>query len=145
MRERMTQHRASPVCASCHAKIDPLGFALENFDAVGRWRGHDGAAAAPIDASGVLPDGTPFDGPASFREALLNEPWAREFARTVVEKLLVYALGRGLEPYDEPVVRQILRETEANDFRWSSILLGVVESAPFQMRSATGSEAAAAH
>ncbi len=142
MRERMAQHRTNSVCASCHAKIDPLGFALENFDAVGRWRAHEGSVAA-IDASGVLPDGTPFDGPASFREALVNEPWASEFARTVVEKLLVYALGRGLEPYDAPVVRQIMREAATNDFRWSSVLVGVVESAPFQMRSAAGPKAAA--
>ena len=144
MRERMAKHRANPVCASCHAKIDPLGFALENFDAVGRWRVHDGSAK-PIDTSGELPDGAPFQGPASFREALLNEPWASEFARTVVEKLLVYALGRGLEPYDAPVVRRIMREAETNDFRWSSILLGVVESMPFQMRSAAGTKAAAVH
>ena len=114
MRERMAQHRASPACSTCHAKIDPLGFALENFDAVGRWRTHDGnpaapdgvglpaGAAPPIDASGALPDGSPFDGPAAFRDALLREPWASEFAATVTEKLLTYALGRGLDHRDAP-------------------------------------------
>ena len=134
MRERMAQHRASPACATCHAKIDPLGFALENFDAVGRWRaGEDGTAAA-IDASGALPDGAPFDGPAAFRDALLREPWASEFATTVTEKLLTYALGRGLDYRDAPAVRGILRSARADDYRWSSLILGIVESMPFQMR-----------
>ena len=134
MRERMAQHRASPACATCHAKIDPLGFALENFDAVGRWRaGEDGAATA-IDASGALPDGAPFDGPAAFRDALLREPWASEFATTVTEKLLTYALGRGLDHRDAPAVRRILRSARADDYRWSSLILGIVESMPFQMR-----------
>ena len=134
MRERMAQHRANPVCASCHAKIDPLGFALENFDAVGRWRARDGAADTPIDASGALPDGAEFDGPASFRDALLREPWGTEFVTTVTEKLLTYALGRGLEYYDGPVARQIMREASPGNYRWSSLILGIVESTPFQMR-----------
>ncbi len=136
MRERMAQHRASPACSACHAKIDPLGFALENFDAVGRRRtGEDGAAGA-IDASGTLPDGAPFDGPAAFRDALLREPWATEFATTVTEKLLTYALGRGLDHGDAPAVRRILRNARADDYRWSSLILGIVESTPFRMRSA---------
>ena len=149
MRERMAQHRASPACATCHAKIDPLGFALENFDAVGRWRTHDGdpadptGAAAPIDASGALPDGVPFDGPAAFRDALLGEPWAREFAATVTEKLLTYALGRGLDHRDAPAVRSILRDAAPNGYRWSSLILGIVESVPFRMRTAPDSAAAA--
>ena len=134
MRERMAQHRANPVCASCHAKIDPLGFALENFDAVGRWRARDGGADTPIDASGALPDGAEFDGPAGFRDALLREPWGTEFVSTVTEKLLTYALGRGLEYYDAPVARQIIREAAPGNYRWSSLILGIVESAPFQMR-----------
>ena len=138
MRERMAQHRSHPGCASCHAKIDPLGFALENFDAVGRWRDHAAPGGARIDASGVLPDGTAFDGPASFRAALASEPWATEFVRTVVEKLLVYALGRGLEASDAPAVREIMRAAAEQDYRWSSIILGVVNSTPFQMRSAEG-------
>ena len=144
MRERMAQHRASPACSTCHAKIDPLGFALENYDAVGRWRTHDGAAAAPIDASGALPDGAPFDGPGAFRDALLREPWASEFAATVTEKLLTYALGRGLDHRDAPAVRKILRDAEADGYRWSSLILGIVESVPFRMRMAPDSEALAA-
>ena len=137
MRERMAQHRASPACATCHAKIDPLGFALENFDAVGRWRAGEPGAATAIDASGTLPDGAPFDGPAAFRDALLREPWATEFATTVTEKLLTYALGRGLDHRDAPAVRRILRYARDDDHRWSSLILGIVESKPFQMRSAS--------
>ena len=136
MRERMAQHRASPACATCHAKIDPLGFALENFDAVGRWRAHEDGAETPIDASGALPDGARFDGPAAFRDALLREPWATEFATTVTEKLLTYALGRGLEHYDAPAVRRILRDAAPGGYRWSSLILGIVESVPFQMQRA---------
>ena len=136
MRARMAQHRSNPVCASCHARIDPLGFALENFDAVGRWRATDGGADTSIDASGTLPDGAAFDGPAAFRAALLAEPWAGEFTRTVTEKLLTYALGRGLEFYDAPVVRQIVRDAEPEAHRWSSLILGIVKSVPFQMRRA---------
>ena len=136
MRERMAQHRASPGCATCHAKIDPLGFALENFDAVGRWRAQEDGASAPIDASGALPDGARFDGPAAFRDALLREPWATEFATTVTEKLLTYAIGRGLEHYDAPAVRRILRDAEPGGYRWSSLILGIVESLPFQMQRA---------
>ena len=136
MRERMAQHRASPACATCHAKIDPLGFALENFDAVGRWRAREDGAGTSIDASGALPDGAPFDGPATFRDALLREPWATELATTVTEKLLTYAIGRGLEYYDAPAVRRILRDAEPGGYRWSSLMLGIVESVPFQMQRA---------
>ncbi|HIM52061.1 MAG TPA: DUF1592 domain-containing protein [Acidobacteria bacterium] len=143
MRERLALHRANPVCASCHAKIDPLGFALENFDAVGRWRASDGAEDIPVDASGALPDGAEFDGPASFRDALLREPWGTEFVTTITEKLLTYALGRGLEYYDAPVARQIVREAAAVNYRWSSLILGIVESTPFQMR--TSSDAGDTH
>ena len=145
MRERMARHRASPACSTCHAKIDPLGFALENFDAVGRWRTHDGnpampaGAAPPIDASGALPDGRPFDGPSAFRDALLREPWATEFAATVTEKLLTYALGRGLDHRDAPAVRKILRDAGGDGYRWSSLIRGIVESAPFRMRRASDS------
>ena len=141
MRERMAQHRASPACSTCHAKIDPLGFALENYDAVGRWRTHEGGIGAePIDASGALPDGAVFDGPGAFRDALLREPWASEFAATVTDKLLTYALGRGLDHRDAPAVRRILRDAEADDYRWSSLIRGIVESAPFRMRRASDSE-----
>ena len=144
VRERLEQHRANPVCASCHARMDPLGFALENFDAVGQWRSVDHAAGASIDASGTLPDGRPFATPAEFRAALLSEPWRSEFVATVTERLLTYALGRGLEHYDQPVVRQIIREAAASDTRWSSIILGIVESSPFQMRLTHGSGSASA-
>ena len=143
VRERMEQHRANPVCASCHAQMDPLGFALENFDAVGRWRAVDGHASVPIDASGTLPDGAAFETAAEFRAALLTEPWRREFIMTVTERLLTYALGRGVEHYDMRAVRHIVRNAEANDHRWSSILLGIVNSTPFRMKLA--SDATGAH
>jgi hypothetical protein len=130
MRERMEQHRANPVCASCHKLMDPLGFALENFDGIGKWRTAEGGT--PIDPSGALPDGTPFQGPAELRQALLTK---REgFVTTVTEKLLTYALGRGLEYYDAPAVRKITREAASNDHRWSSLVLGIVQSTPFQKR-----------
>jgi hypothetical protein len=131
MRERMEQHRSNPACAVCHRMMDPLGFALENFDGLGRWR--DSIAATPIDTSGVLPDGTAFNGPAGLREVLLAKKAL--FVETFTERLLTYALGRGLEPYDRPVVRKITREAEAQDHRWSSIILGIVKSTPFMMRS----------
>ena len=130
MRAAMEEHRKNPVCASCHARMDPLGFALENFDAIGRWRTADGTAD-PIDASGVMPDGTPFRGPTEFREALLGR--SDDFVRTVIEKLLTYAVGRDLEYHDAPAVRAIARQA-ADDYRWSSLILGVVQSEPFQMR-----------
>jgi mono/diheme cytochrome c family protein len=131
VRERMEVHRKNPVCASCHARMDPLGFALENFDGVGRWRTTDEGDTS-IDASGVLPDGTTFQGVAGLRKALLAH--RDEFASTVAEKLLTYALGRGLEYYDQPAVRRIVKDAAADDYRWSSVILGVVKSAPFQMR-----------
>ena len=131
MRAAMERHRANPACASCHAQMDPLGFALENFDAVGRWRTRSESKDA-IDASGVLPDGTSFEGPEGMRDALLREP--QRFVATVTEKLLTYALGRNVESYDMPAVRAIVRETERSDYRFSSIVLGIVRSTPFQMR-----------
>ncbi len=130
VRERLAQHRRNPVCASCHAPMDPLGFALENFDAVGEWRTHD--AGLPVDASGVLADGTRFDGPAELRAVLAAR--REQFVETFTEKLLTYALGRGLEAYDRPVVRAIAREAAADDHRWSAIILGIARSTPFQMR-----------
>ena len=131
MRERMERHRATPACASCHALVDPLGFAMDNFDATGAWRNYD--ASNLIDASGALPDGTPIAGVAELREALLADP--RLFAGTVTEKLLTYALGRGLQHYDQPVVRGILREAEASDYRFSALVVGIVRSTPFTMRT----------
>ena len=131
MRAAMERHRANPACASCHAQMDPLGFALENFDAVGRWRVRSESNDA-IDASGVLPDGTSFEGPDGMRGALLREP--ERFVATVTEKLMTYALGRNVESYDMPAVRAIVRDAERNDYRFSSIVLGIVRSTPFQMR-----------
>ena len=132
MRELMAAHRRNAACATCHRRMDPLGFALENFDGIGRWRTMDGTT--PIDASGALPDGTAFDGPAAFRDALVER--RGEFVRTFTEKLLTYALGRPVGHHDMPAVRAILRAAEPDGYRWSSLILGVVESAPFLMRSA---------
>jgi mono/diheme cytochrome c family protein len=131
MRERMVQHRASPVCASCHARMDPLGLALEPFDAVGRWRDRS-EANAPIDASGTLPDGTRFNGPKELRHVLLSNP--DRFVNTLSEKLFTYALGRGLQYYDAQAVRVIARDAARNDYRFSTFILGIVTSTPFQMR-----------
>jgi mono/diheme cytochrome c family protein len=131
MREQMEQHRANPACAGCHALMDPLGFALENFDAVGKFRTVD-SAFEPIDASGVFPDGTKIDGPADLRKALLNH--SARFITTVTDKLLTYALGRGVESYDAPAVRAIVRDAEPAGYRFSAVVLGIVQSAPFQMR-----------
>ena len=131
MREAMEQHRSNPVCASCHRLMDPPGFALEQFDAVGRYRTRN-EANAPIDASGVLPDGTVFEGAAGLRDALLGRPDL--FVTTLTEKLLIYALGRGVEHHDAPAIRAITREAAAGGHRFSSLILGVVKSPPFQMR-----------
>lgn len=130
MRERVAQHRANPACASCHNLMDPVGFALENFDAVGRWRTVDGGVQ--VDASGTLPDGTRFDGATELQQALLKRPDL--FVSTVTEKLLTYASGRGLEYYDAPAIRTIVREAARNDYRFSSLVQGIVKSPPFQMR-----------
>ena len=130
MRAAMAQHRENPACRACHAAMDPIGFALENYDAVGKWRSD--FAGEPVDASGVLPDGAAFDGLDGLRDLLLSRP--DDLVGTVTEKLLIYALGRGLEYYDMPAVRGIVRTAAENDYRWSSILVGVVESIPFQMR-----------
>ena len=133
MRERMEEHRANPVCASCHRIMDPLGLALENFDAVGRWRGQMPGGGL-IDASGAMPDGTAFDGPADLRRELVRNP--EQLATVVTEKLLTYALGRGVEYYDMPAVRKITRGAASNDYSLSSLVVGVVTSTPFQMRMA---------
>jgi len=131
VRERMEQHRASPACAGCHKVLDPLGFALDNFDAVGAWRtlGEDGS---PIDATGVLADGTKVNGPVDLRNALLSRP--NVFVGTMTEKLMTYALGRGVEYYDMPAIRTIVHDAARNDYRFSTLILGVVKSTPFQMR-----------
>jgi hypothetical protein len=131
MRERIASHRANPVCASCHAMMDPLGLALENFDLSGRWRAID-EAQMPIDASGRLPDGAVFDGPSGLREVLVGDP--ERFVATLTEKMLTYALGRGLEYYDMPAVRRIVRDAARDEYRASSLVRGIVTSLPFQMR-----------
>ena len=133
MREAMERHRVNPACAGCHRPMDPLGFALENFDAVGRWRLLS-EARTPIDASGVLPDGTAFDGPAGLRRVLADRP--EGFVTTLTEKLLTYALGRGLELADGPVVRSIVRGAGRSEYRFSSVIMGVIKSTPFRMRRA---------
>jgi len=134
MRQRMERHRSNPVCASCHSMMDPLGLSLENFDAIGRYRTL-GESSAPIDASGMAPDGTRFDGPDGLRNTLLRSD---RFVSTLTEKMLTYALGRGLEYYDAPSVRTILRGAAQDDYRFSSLIVGIVQSAPFRMRKAEG-------
>ncbi len=130
MRAAMTQHRANPSCAGCHARMDPIGFAMENFDAVGRWRDND--AGNLIDSSGVFPDGTKFEGMAGLRKVLLSH--LDQFVGTIAGKLVMYGLGRNLQYYDAPAVRGIVREAAKNNYTFSSLILGVVKSTPFQMR-----------
>jgi len=130
VRQRMEEHRTNPVCASCHKMMDPIGFALENFDAVGQWRTRDGRN--PVDAAGQLVDGTKISGPADLRNALLG--YSDQFVRTVTEKLLTYGLGRGVEYYDQPAVRSIVRQASRDHYKFSSLIIGIVESAPFQMK-----------
>jgi mono/diheme cytochrome c family protein len=142
MREQMGQHRANPACGVCHARMDPIGLAMENFDAVGQWRTRS-ESLQPIDASGGLPDGTKVAGFEDLRRALLQH--SREFVLTLTEKTMIYALGRGVEYYDAPAIRRIANETAANGDRFSTIILGVVKSPPFQMRrSADPGDAAVA-
>jgi hypothetical protein len=130
MRDAMIQHRASPACASCHSRMDPIGFALENFDAIGQWRDHDGDNS--IDASGAFPDGAKFEGTAGLKAALLSHP--EEFVLTVAEKLLMYAAGRNVQYYDQPAIRAITQDAARDNYAFASLVLGVVKSAPFQMR-----------
>ena len=133
MREQMAAHRANPVCAACHAQMDQLGFALENFDAIGEWRDIY-ASGLPIDASAAFPDGTTFDGPAELRQLLLSH--SEDFLTTVTERLLTYALGRGLEAFDAPAVREIQRGAAGDDYRFATLIQRIVTSTPFQMRMA---------
>jgi mono/diheme cytochrome c family protein len=130
VRERMELHRKNPSCASCHQMMDPLGFALENFDAVGKWR--DLESGKPIDASGTTPDGRAFNGPAELRKLVMSHQ--EQFVATLTSKLMTYALGRGVEYFDAPAIRKIVRDAAPNQYRWSSIVLGIVESLPFQQR-----------
>ncbi len=132
VRERLAVHRANPACASCHNIMDPVGFSLENFDAIGRWR--DSEAGKPVDASGGLPDWSRFSGVAGLEQGILDRP--ELFVGTLTRKLLTYALGRGVENYDEPAIREIVRAAKAEDYRFSSLIQGVVASKPFRMRKA---------
>jgi hypothetical protein len=132
IRAIMEQHRAKPACNACHGVMDPLGFALENFDAVGQWRAQDRWAGTPIDASSELVDGTKVSGPVDLRKALLRR--APQFVQTLTEKLMTYAMGRSVEYYDMPTVRQIVRDAARDNYRFSSLVMGVARSAPFQMR-----------
>jgi hypothetical protein len=128
VRERLEEHRKNPACAICHVRMDPLGFALENYDATGKWRTvSDGVA---VDSSAALPDGTGFEGMAGLKKLLVSH--RDQFVETLTQKLLAYALGREIEYYDLPAIRKIKREAAPGDYRWSSIILGIVESAPFR-------------
>jgi len=130
LRQKMEQHRADPVCAGCHKVMDPIGFTLENFDAVGAYRVRE--AGAPVDASGMWVDGTKIDGIITLRAAIMKRPDV--FVRTMTQKLLTYAVGRGLEPSDMPALRAIVRGADAQGDRFSALVMGVVTSEPFQMR-----------
>jgi hypothetical protein len=130
LRERMEQHRADAVCAGCHKVMDPMGFALENFDAIGQWRPAD--EGARIDPSGILFNGAQVDGPVALRRMLVSRP--EIFVGVMTEKLLTYALGRGVDYSDMPAVRKIVREAGTRDFRFSSLVMGVVRSTPFEMK-----------
>jgi hypothetical protein len=130
LRKQMEQHRSNPTCASCHERMDALGFGLENYDAIGAWRTTDGQF--PVDSSGALPNGKSFTTPAEMRKILLADE--HEFARTMTEKMLTYALGRGLELYDKRTVNEITRKLEASEYRFQGIIQEVVRSLPFQMR-----------
>jgi hypothetical protein len=142
MRDRMTEHRKNPFCANCHKVMDPIGFALENFDAVGRYRSTDGGAA--IDANDTMFNGYKADGAPGMRGFLTARP--EVFVQTVTERLMTYALGRGLEYYDMPAVRKIVRDSARNNYKFSSIVFGIVRSVPFQMRlkAAAGAQSAEA-
>jgi hypothetical protein len=134
VRARLELHRKNPPCSGCHAVMDPLGFSLENFDGIGEWRTKEpgGSGVSPVDPSGQLADGTKIDGPVALRNAIMRHP--EQFVRTLTEKMLTYGLGRGLEYYDMPTVRGIARDASRNDYKFSSIVLGIVKSTPFQMR-----------
>jgi hypothetical protein len=129
MRQLMEEHRNNPACSGCHSRMDPIGFSLENFDAIGGWRTRD--SGVPIDASGVLPDGFKIDGAAGLKKALLGRP--EQFVHTFTAKLLTYALGREVEYYDLPVIRQIDRDAAPEGYKWSSIIRDIVKSPPFEM------------
>jgi len=131
VREQMETHRRNPACSVCHVRMDPLGFSLENFDAIGRWRTESGGQ--PVDASAVFADGTPIDGARGLKQFVLQH--RDNYVRTVAAKLLTYALGRHLDAHDQPALRAIVRATQAGDDRWSALVLAIARSVPFQMRT----------
>jgi hypothetical protein len=141
VREQLERHRRNPACATCHVRMDPLGFSLENFDGVGKWRTAD--VGVPIDPSGAFPDGTTFRGPLGLRALLTAQTQRDQFVATLTEKLLTYALGRGVEYYDQPAVRRIVRDAASSDARWSALIRGIVTSTPFQMRKSESPETSA--
>src|SRR5262249_44953506 len=130
LRQQMKQHRADPVCASCHSRMDPLGFSLENYDAIGRWRTQDGKT--PVDPSGAFPNGKKFAGPEEMK-AVLKESMPN-FARCLAEKMLTYSLGRGIESYDRVAVRELAQQTADHGYKFQALLTAIVHSAPFQQR-----------
>jgi hypothetical protein len=130
VRQRLAEHRANAACAGCHSLMDPVGFSLESYDAVGRWRVAE--EGQPVDATGGLPDGSEFAGVAGLEQALLQRP--ELFVRTLTEKLLTFSLGRGIEYYDAPAVRQIVADAKGENYRFSRLIVGIVQSTPFQMR-----------
>jgi hypothetical protein len=134
MREALGLHRAQEPCASCHSRMDPIGFAMDNFNATGQWRTID--AEQPIDASGVLPDGTRFNGVDEMKKNLVRNP--DEFISAVTEKLLMFAVGRNIQYFDRPAVRAIVRQSAHENYAFASLVLGVVASDPFQMRECAG-------
>jgi hypothetical protein len=134
MRQQMEKHRADPMCASCHMRMDPLGFALENYNAIGQWRTHD--AGQTVDASGALPNGAKFSGSAELKTLLASN--RNTFAECLTEKLMTYALGRGLEGYDRRTISQIVKDMEGNDYRFSALISGIVNSVPFRMGRGDG-------
>ena len=136
LRQRLEEHRANPSCAACHARMDPLGFALENYDAIGRWRTVEGKF--PIDASGTLASGASFHNAQELKTVLLTQK--EEFVQCLTEKLLTYAVGRGLERYDKPVIRTISRDLAANDYHFSSLIMGIVNSGAFTTRRTSTTE-----
>ena len=141
VRERMEAHRANAYCATCHKIMDPIGFAMENFDAVGAWRTKEGGTGGTgIDTSGQLMNGSKIDGLVDLRQALVKNP--EIFVGTMTEKLLIYALGRGLDASDMPTVRSIVRAAAQNDYRFTSLIAGVIHSTPFEKRTKTADEAA---
>jgi len=127
----MVRHRADPACANCHARMDPIGFALENFNAVGEWRDHD--AGRPIDVVSTLADGTAVDGVAGVKQLILKDP--QRFVGALTQKLLMYGIGRNVQYFDAPAVRKIVRDAVASDYKFEALVLGVVQSAPFQLRT----------